>query len=259
MPKISFASVENAPVVASPEGSVGEVETRAILVRERDPIHLHQHRLAPGASVSFTGTPTDRAVYVWQGAIDACGTQLGARSSLIVEYDAVVSASASGEGATLLEFNMKDRCAEDRAGGNVHLLPSTRAPHIAGVHGGGRIDMALHADSQCPTCKVWLHESDWSGADVETVLHSHSEDEIIFVVGGNMRVGKRHYGPGTALAVAANTKYGFFSGPDGLSFINFRGTSPIYTLADGSIVLDEEELWRKNGGGKPDYLTPQPT
>ena len=37
-------------------------------------------------------------------------------------------------------------------------------------------------------------------------------------------------------------KYGFFSGPDGLSFINFRGTSPIYTSADGSIVLDEEEI-----------------
>ena len=117
--------------------------------------------------------------------------------------------------------------------------------------------MALHADSQCPTCKLWLHENDYPDADKETALHSHSEDEVIFVRAGTIRLGKRLHGPGTALAIAANTKYGFWSGPDGLSFVNFRGTAPTYTSADGSMVLDEAELWRSHVG-KPEYLVPQP-
>lgn len=92
-------------------------------------------------------------------------------------------------------------------------------------------------------------------ADRENVLHSHSEDEVIFVRAGSVRLGNRLYAPGTALAIAANTVYGFFSGPDGLSFVNFRGTSPTYKTADGSMVLDEAELWR-NAVGRPDYLVP---
>lgn len=113
--------------------------------------------------------------------------------------------------------------------------------------------MALHADARCPTCELWLHENDFFAANEETALHSHSEDEVIFVRGGSIRLGKRLCGPGTALAIAANTKYGFRSGPDGLSFVNFRGTSPTYRSADGALVLDEAELWRTKVG-VPHYL-----
>jgi hypothetical protein len=55
------------------------------------------------------------------------------------------------------------------------------------------------------------------------------------------------------LAIGANVKYGFHSGPDGLQFINLRGSSPTYTSADGSMVLDEGELWRSTLGA-PVYV-----
>ena len=90
-------------------------------------------------------------------------------------------------------------------------------------------------------------------ADKETELHSHSEDELIFVRAGSVRLGNRLYGPGTAIAIAADTLYEFWSGPDGLSFVNFRATSPTYKKGDGSLVLDEAELWRK-AVGKPEFL-----
>ena len=48
MPKVSLASVENAPAVALPEGALGSVEVRAIFNRDFDPIHLYQYRLGPG-------------------------------------------------------------------------------------------------------------------------------------------------------------------------------------------------------------------
>ena len=255
MAKVSLASVEKAAVVAPPEGALGSVEVRALFNRDSDPIHLYQYRMGPGATMRFCGTPTDCLIYVWEGAVDAGGATLGPRSSAIVEFGTSLTAIAHSEGAAVLAFSMKTRNPEDRVGGHVHLLPSERVPRVEAA-GGKRVGMALHADSQCQTCKLWLHENDYSNADEETALHSHSEDEVIFVRAGTIRLGNALHGPGTALAIAAHTKYGFFSGPGGLSFVNFRGTSPTYTSADGSTVLDEAELWRTHVG-KPEYLEPR--
>jgi hypothetical protein len=253
MPRVSLVSVEKAPVVASPEGALGSVETRAIFGGDGHRIHLYLHRLGPGATLRFTGSPTDCLLYVWEGTVEAGGVKLAARSSAIVEYGTSLPATACNQGASVLAFRLKERGPEERAGGHVHLLPSEHVPRIDSV-AGKRIGMALHADSQCPTCKLWLHENDYFSAD-ETAIHSHSEDEVIFVRAGTIRLGNRLHGAGTALAIAANTKYGFFSGAGGLSFVNFRGTSPTYTSADGSVVIDEAELWRSHVG-KPEYLEP---
>jgi hypothetical protein len=255
MPKVSITSVEKAPVVASPEGSCGAVETRSLFGRDVDRIQVYLHRLGQGATVRFSGAPTDRLIYLWQGEVEAGGVRLGPRSSAIVEYGSSSIVTACSEGAALLAFNLRERSPDERRGGHVHLLPSERVPRIDAVN-GRRIAMALHADAQCPTCRLWFHENDYAHADEETALHSHSEDEVIFVRAGTIRLGKRLYEAGTALAIAAHTKYGFFSGPGGLSFVNFRGTSPTYTSADGSVVLDEAELWRSHVG-RPEYLEPQ--
>ena len=253
MPRISIASADDAPVVAVPNGTSGSVTTHAIFAGDRDPIHLYLHRLNPGASMSLRKSSADCLLYVWDGTADAHGARLAARSSAIVEYGASLTISAGDEGARMLEFRMKDRNADDRAGGQVHLLPSERVPRVE-INEGKRVGMALHADSRCPTCRLWLHENDYPDANVETEVHSHSEDEVIFVRAGSVRLGSRLHGPGTALAIAANTKYGFFSGNDGLSFVNFRGASPTYRSADGTVVLDEAELWRAYVK-QPEYLT----
>jgi quercetin dioxygenase-like cupin family protein len=53
-------------------------------------------------------------------------------------------------------------------------------------------------------------------------VHAHQHDEIIYVVGGTMRVGQRTLKPGSSLFVAGETFYSFEAGPDGLHFLNFR-------------------------------------
>jgi len=60
--------------------------------------------------------------------------------------------------------------------------------------------------------------------------HSHSVDEIIFVVSGSMLVGPRRVGPGTAFAVAADTVYSFVVKEEGLHFINFRASESYVSL-----------------------------
>jgi hypothetical protein len=98
-----------------------------------------------------------------------------------------------------------------------------------------------------------LHENDFYVGGNPVAVHSHTEDEIIFVREGELRVGNRGYGPGTALAVAANTKYGFQVGPAGLSFVNFRASAPTYKSSDGTHSMDEAEFWRSQTG-RPEYL-----
>ncbi len=253
MPRVSIAAAADAPVVAARNDPAGSVTTRAIFAGDRDPIHLYLHRLNPGAAVCFSASSTDCLLYVWDGVADAHGARLAPRSSAIVEYGASLTVNAGEEGAGVLEFRVQDRNADDRAGGHVHLLPSERVPRVE-INEGKRVGMALHADACCPTCRLWLHENDYPDANVETAVHSHSEDEVIFVRAGGIRLGNRLHGPGTALAIAAHTKYGFFSGPDGLSLVNFRGASPTYTSADGAVVMDEAELWRACVK-HPEYLT----
>jgi hypothetical protein len=121
----------------------------------------------------------------------------------------------------------------------------------------------MHADSGCPTCEVWLHENHFPGRTTPMTpeeekrgVHSHSEDEIIFVVDGEIKLGNRLYGPGTAVAIAADTLYSFTTGPEGLSFINFRaGTPGDIRFANGT-AISETGYW-KDKQLKPEYVAPR--
>jgi quercetin dioxygenase-like cupin family protein len=53
--------------------------------------------------------------------------------------------------------------------------------------------------------------------------HAHSSSEIIYVTAGALHLGARACGPGSAIFIAADTLYGFRAGPDGATFLNFRG------------------------------------
>jgi hypothetical protein len=89
----------------------------------------------PARACGSPGQPTDCAVYVWEGSVDAGGARLDAGSSAVVEYGASLSATAGPEGAALLVFRMRDRSPEERAGGHVHLLPQERVARVDEVNG----------------------------------------------------------------------------------------------------------------------------
>jgi hypothetical protein len=253
MSKVSISTLERAQKIDAPAGTQGGVDSLEFFSRPSDPIRLQCHQMKPRSMFEVVGQPNDRLVYVWKGSVESSGRALITGSSAIVEFGARLRLSANANTASLLIFNLSERRPGDREGGHVHLLPSEKVSRTPCFRGNAGIGGGLHADARCPTCRVWLHEQVYDSADKETATHSHSEDEIIFVTRGGLRLGNRTYGPGTAFAIAAHVKYGFHSGPDGLQFINFRGSSPTYTSADGSMVLDEGELWRSTLGA-PAYL-----
>lgn len=215
---------------------------------ERDRLHLHRIDVKPEDGVKLSARNVDIVSYVWMGGIEARHVELPAGSSLVVERGGTVDLRATGQGATILIFAAGRSDGADRPAA-VHLLPAADAPRSDRLGGAAGVVGVMHADSDCPTCRVWLHENIFpaghgTGGDEEAGVHSHSEDEIIFVTAGEMSLGHKLYGPGTALAIAADTLYSFSPGPSGLSFVNFRASRPgQIKFADGS-TIDEPQYWR---------------
>lgn len=60
------------------------------------------------------------------------------------------------------------------------------------------------------------------GPDEEIELHCHDEDEIMYVLSGEMRLGSRTVGPGACIYIGGGVFYGFKAGAEGVHFLNFR-------------------------------------
>lgn len=56
----------------------------------------------------------------------------------------------------------------------------------------------------------------------EVELHCHDQDEIMYILSGEMQIGARKVGPGTTIYIGGGVFYAFKAGPEGLHFLNFR-------------------------------------
>ena len=52
--------------------------------------------------------------------------------------------------------------------------------------------------------------------------HTHSQDEVIYILEGGLTLGDRTCGPGTFIFIEGNTEYEFTAGDQGLRFLNVR-------------------------------------
>ena len=62
-------------------------------------------------------------------------------------------------------------------------------------------------------------------ADEIVSLHAHAADEIIYILDGELRMGRKRLGPGSSAYICGNTLYGFSAGADGVRFLNFRAAA----------------------------------
>jgi quercetin dioxygenase-like cupin family protein len=61
----------------------------------------------------------------------------------------------------------------------------------------------------------------------EAVIHKHDNDEIIYIVSGEMHFGNKVLKAGSSIYIQGNTFYGFTAGPEGLRVVNFRATADV--------------------------------
>jgi len=194
-----------------------------------------------GGTVAWEGPHGDEGVYVLSGEVDVDGRRCPAGGAVIVESG--VDATMTAVAPTTV----------------IHCAPATADPPSEGLYGPPDADgHAVHvvgpggwfesgqregvratwfADATCPTCRIQLfrveHPPGFAGN-----FHSHSQDEIIFVLDGIVSLGPRGYGPGTALNIPADVTYRV-SYPEGATFVNFRRDASEQTYGrDGPPVLE---------------------
>jgi hypothetical protein len=200
----------------------GKVTTTPIVAAADRPLFLWQHALARDGELRWQRPAQDHALFVWEGSAELKGTVLPKHGMVIVEHGAEATLKAGKDGAKLLHFYRPEEPAGValRPGGTVHLVEKGHALHYQHKFTEGFV----YADSSCPTCALWFHRSEYGPSHIDRPLarHFHTEDEIIFITDGSMRLGNREISPGTALAIDANTIYSFKIGHEGLGFVNFR-------------------------------------
>jgi hypothetical protein len=101
------------------------------------------------------------------------------------------------------------------------------------------------ADASCPTCRISLM---WSShtEKYRSAAHSHSQNELIHVLEGEMFLGSYRVGPGDTLAVPANVRYRFETSDRGYGFLNYSSDSSVYQLAP-------DEAPRPSGPPQPPF------
>ena len=206
--------------------------------------------LGDGAAISWPGCHGDEGVYVVSGALDIDSRVCPADGCIIVESNVVTRAVALG--ATRV----------------VHVGPYDPAPPTDGLYGppsdrdhgvhvigaGGwfasgsreRVVARWFADSTCATCRISFFHVARADALVRDLPHTHTQDEIIYVLEGSVIIGRHEYGPGHALCIPANVRYSVTTGPGGMAFVNYR--RDVSTQAYGQAKAPELEGGLARGG-----------
>lgn len=253
MGKISIRKIGETPTSSFPDtpgvGSAGYIVSQALIssaTSASNSLSLWQHTLQAGAAFHFDAPPVDHAFYVVSGTAQTDGKNLDCECVAVIEHGANASLQAIDGPVTFLHFfSDPDRGRPSRPGGNVHVHGNTGLFQAASPR--YEASAILWADSGCKNCELWLHKSTFGKSVHGVGLHYHTEDEIIYVVQGELLLGRQVLPPGTAIAVERGTRYRFEVGPEGLQFLNFRSVDPssVGVLDDGTEVppLSERQYW----------------
>jgi hypothetical protein len=98
----------------------------------------------------------------------------------------------------------------------IRFFKSDEVPFTERSPGRGSRQHHLGGDDELNLFEVRLPPN------VKVDLHAHTEDEIIFILAGQISVGNRVLGPGDSVFIAGMTLYGFRAGPSGVTYANFR-------------------------------------
>ncbi len=250
MGKVVIKQADQASTVpfSAVEGSaaIGAVQTKAVIQGADRPLLLWQHDMKAGAGLAFDKPNVGHVLYILAGAIEADGKTVEAGGTACVEHGAKADIRAVKD-TVLYHFHEREPRHVSRPGGHVHVSGVKgilQARHAHANHFG-----TLWADADCPNCELWLHQSRFEAPRKQAHSHYHTTDEIIVVLEGTMTVGNRAMHAGTALAIDANTPYGFGTPEVGLTFLNFRATdsSNVQLLPEGAKPpYNERDHFRAN-------------
>jgi hypothetical protein len=236
-----LADVAASPSYAAPRRVEG-VRWSRLMSPEPYSIWMVVSELDDGATIEWDDAHGDDGVYVMSGALDVDGAcaptaRCPADGAVIVESGAACTARAVGV-TTVVHCGAFDPAppsdglyhAPDALGHGVHVV-GDRGWFASGDR--ERVAVRWFADSTCPTCRIALFHVWRSEGGVRDRSHTHTQDELIYLLAGSVIVGGVEHGPGTCLAVPALTRYSLLSGPDGFAILNYRRDVSVQAYREG--------------------------
>jgi hypothetical protein len=189
---------------------------------------LLRSEVAAGSVLSWSGPHGDEVLYVRSGRIIAGDQPCLAGGMVIIERNALATISVP-EQAVLLHFGSTGT-VDSRTGGGVHVV---------GAKGMYALEDPTHvsrifADGTCDSCSVHMLFSSRT-TKYRSAAHSHTQDEIIHLLDGEISLGSYHLGPGDSVGIPADLRYRFESGPAGYAFLNFSPAKSEYVPAPGEV------------------------
>jgi hypothetical protein len=221
---VAYDDVPPSTTYQAPREATGVVASRR-LSPEGYSLWLCDSELADGGTVTWSEAHGDDGIYVLDGGLEVEGRRCPQDGAVLVESGVAVTARAVGR-TRIAHFG----CSDDQPPADGRFgppAPGGHGVHVLGPRGrflSGKLEgvhAVWYADSTCDTCRAQLLKVTSYPSDRNTA-HHHSEDEIIYLVGGTMRLGAYELGACVALSIPANARYAPKAGPDGHVFLNFR-------------------------------------
>jgi hypothetical protein len=99
--------------------------------------------------------------------------------------------------------------------------------HVVGERGWFRAGNDTYtqtwwADSSCPKCRICVFCIEHPDTPDVDLPHHHTQDEIIFVLEGELRLGAHRCPAGTAISIPARMRYSLRSDGKAFKFLNYR-------------------------------------
>jgi hypothetical protein len=207
----------------------GGAESRR-LSPDDSPLWLVAARVEPGSRLTWSARHGEEAVFLKSGSMVVERRNCESGGVVVIERDADLEVRFPEES----EVVHVGRVAGDEPDpGNPDRGPGFHLIGPAGVitrEDGAHLSRILAA-GDCPSCSLSLH---WSShaEKYHSSLHSHSQDELIHVLRGDIFLGRQRVGPGDTLSVLAHTRYSFESGDEGYGFLNYSPAASAYLRAD---------------------------
>jgi quercetin dioxygenase-like cupin family protein len=258
-----FTTIDRAAVGPSTTYQVPRRASGVVASRRLSPegysLWLCDTELADGGTITWDGVHGDDGLYVLDGELEVGGGGEGRRcpkdGAVLVESGVATTVRAVGP-TRVAHFG----CAADDPPTDGLLGPAAVDGHGVHVYGpGGRflsgkregVHAVWYADATCDTCRAQLLKVTSHPSDRNTA-HHHSQDEIIYLIAGTMRLGAYELGAGTALSIPANARYAPKAADGGHVFLNFRRDVSEQVYARSEPALLETALSR--GGELVDDL-----
>ena len=213
---------------------VGPASARLVSPRDYS-LWLVVADLDDGTALELPAVHGDESVYVEHGALRVDDRTCPDGGAVVIEAGASPAIAAIGT-TRVVHVGPRDPRPVAAAAAGVDT-PGTGV-HVVGPRGTyaaiepGR-DTHYYADSTCATCRLTLLYTSRTVPYISDA-HSHSTDELIHLLWGELRLGNQVVRPGDTLAVDADRRYGFRSGPDGFGFLNYRREASQQTIERGS-------------------------